>query len=163
MSAMHQEQAGPDHGPDTYPGPGEDEHTGPSDRSGDETLLAGTPVVVRRAAGLSAVIGAGAWGTALAARLAGTRPTTLWARSPQRAAEIQVARENTRYLAGHTIPDALTVTADAGAALRSAAAVLLAVPAQSLRAITATFECPSPTTRSVSTLAWRLSGGTVRM
>lgn len=84
-----------------------------------------------------AVIGAGAWGTALAARLATMRPTTLWARAPHRAAEIQVARENTRYLPGHAIPDALTVTADAGAALRSAAAVLLAVPAQSLRAITA--------------------------
>ena len=65
-----------------------------------------------------AVIGAGAWGTALAARLATMRPTTLWARAPHRAAEIQVARENTRYLPGHAIPDALTVTADAGAALR---------------------------------------------
>jgi glycerol-3-phosphate dehydrogenase (NAD(P)+) len=84
-----------------------------------------------------AVIGAGAWGTALAARLAPIRPTVLWARSPQRAAELQVARENTRYLPGHTIPDSLTVTADAGAALRDARAVLLAVPAQALRAIAA--------------------------
>lgn len=84
-----------------------------------------------------AVIGAGAWGTALAARLAPLRPTVLWARSPQRAAEIQVARENARYLPGHPIPDALTVTADAGAALRAAALVLLAVPTQALRAIAA--------------------------
>lgn len=84
-----------------------------------------------------AVIGAGAWGTALAARLAPIRPTVLWARSPQRAAELQVARENTRYLPGHTIPDSLTVTADAGAALSDARAVLLAVPAQALRAIAA--------------------------
>lgn len=84
-----------------------------------------------------AVIGAGAWGTALAARLAPIRPTVLWARAPQRAAELQVARENTRYLPGHAIPDSLTVTADAGAALRHADAVLLAVPAQALRGITA--------------------------
>lgn len=81
------------------------------------------------------VIGAGAWGTALAARLAPIRPTVLWARAPQRAAELQVARENTRYLPGHAIPDALTVTADAGAALRDARAVLLAVPTQALRGI----------------------------
>jgi glycerol-3-phosphate dehydrogenase (NAD(P)+) len=84
-----------------------------------------------------AVIGAGAWGTALAARLAPSRPTMLWARSPHRAAELQVARENTRYLPGHEIPDALTVTADAGAALRHVDAVLLAVPTQALRGITA--------------------------
>jgi glycerol-3-phosphate dehydrogenase (NAD(P)+) len=84
-----------------------------------------------------AVIGAGAWGTALAARLAPIRPTVLWARAPQRAAELQVARENTRYLPGHAIPDSLTVTADAGAALRHASAVLLAVPTQALRSITA--------------------------
>ncbi|WP_439577575.1 NAD(P)H-dependent glycerol-3-phosphate dehydrogenase [Elioraea sp.] len=82
-----------------------------------------------------AVIGAGAWGTALAARLATIRPTVLWARAPYRAAEIQVARENTRHLPGQAIPDSLTVTADVGTALCEARAVLLAVPAQSLRAI----------------------------
>ena len=82
-----------------------------------------------------AVIGAGAWGTALAARLAPIRPTVLWARSPHRAAELLVARENTRYLPGHPIPDSLTVTADAAAALRNARLVLLAVPTQALRAI----------------------------
>jgi glycerol-3-phosphate dehydrogenase (NAD(P)+) len=91
-----------------------------------------------------AVIGAGAWGTALAARLAPIRPTVLWARAPHRAAEIQVARENTRYLPGHPIPDSLTVTADAAAALRDACAVLLAVPTQSLRAITAALRAHWP-------------------
>jgi len=48
------------------PGPTDEEYGGPTDRSGDETLLAGTPVVVRRAAGLSAVIGAGASAIAIA-------------------------------------------------------------------------------------------------
>ena len=91
-----------------------------------------------------AVIGAGAWGTALAARLAPIRPTVLWARSPHRAAEIQVARENTRYLPGHAIPDSLSVTADADAALRHAGVALLAVPTQSLRAITAALRAHVP-------------------
>jgi glycerol-3-phosphate dehydrogenase (NAD(P)+) len=59
----------------------------------------------------------------------------LWARSPHRAAELRVARENTRYLPGHPIPDSLSVTADAAAALRDARIVLLAVPTQALRAI----------------------------
>lgn len=55
MSAMQHEQSGPGH-----------DYEGPSDSSGDETLLAGTPVVVRRAAGLSAVIGGGASAIAIA-------------------------------------------------------------------------------------------------
>ena len=67
MSAMQHEQPGLDgERGTTEPGPGEEGYGGPSDRSGDETLLAGTPVVVRRAAGLSAVIGAGASAIAIA-------------------------------------------------------------------------------------------------
>jgi cytoskeletal protein RodZ len=48
-----------------HAGAGE-QHEGPADRSGDETMLAGTPVVVRRNAGLSAVIGAAASAIAIA-------------------------------------------------------------------------------------------------
>ncbi|WP_291299231.1 NAD(P)H-dependent glycerol-3-phosphate dehydrogenase [Elioraea sp.] len=83
-----------------------------------------------------AVIGAGAWGTALAVRLAQEgRAVTLWARDPHRAAEIAVTRENTRLLPGVTLPEALAVTADATAALAHADAVLLAVPTQGLRVV----------------------------
>jgi glycerol-3-phosphate dehydrogenase (NAD(P)+) len=81
-----------------------------------------------------AVVGAGAWGTALAVRLAQEgRAVTLWARDAQRAAEIAVTRENVRLLPGVRLPEALAVTADAADALAQAGAVLLVVPAQGLR------------------------------
>jgi glycerol-3-phosphate dehydrogenase (NAD(P)+) len=84
------------------------------------------------------VIGAGAWGTALAVRLAQAgRPVSLWARDPHRAAEIAVTRQNVRLLPGVTLPDAVAVTADAARALEGAGAVLLAVPVQALRGVAA--------------------------
>jgi len=81
-----------------------------------------------------AVLGAGAWGTALAivARRAG-RDVTLWARRPEQAAEIARAGENRRYLPGAALDPAIAVTADA-ARLAAAEALLLVVPAQHLRA-----------------------------
>ncbi|MBR0646045.1 NAD(P)H-dependent glycerol-3-phosphate dehydrogenase [Plastoroseomonas hellenica] len=82
-----------------------------------------------------AVIGAGAWGTALAVQAvrAGTE-AALWARDPARAAAIAAAQENARYLPGIPLPAALQVTADAEAALAGAALALLVVPVQGMRA-----------------------------
>lgn len=80
-----------------------------------------------------AVLGAGAWGTALAIQAARAgRDVALWARDPDRAAAIAQARENTRYLPGAPLPDAVAVTADASAALAGAALALMVVPAQAL-------------------------------
>ena len=83
-----------------------------------------------------AVLGAGAWGTALAiqAARAGCR-VVLWARDPARAAQIDAARENARHLPGVTLPEAVAVTADAAAALHGAALALVVVPAQALRGV----------------------------
>ncbi|TDH61554.1 NAD(P)-dependent glycerol-3-phosphate dehydrogenase [Dankookia rubra] len=82
-----------------------------------------------------AVLGAGAWGTALAlqAGRAG-QAVTLWARDPARVAAITAARENARYLSGVALPAGLGVTADLAQALRGAETAILAVPAQHLRA-----------------------------
>lgn len=82
-----------------------------------------------------AVLGAGAWGTALAvqAALAGSQ-VRLWARDPARAAAIDAARTNPR-LAGIDLPAAVTVTGDRAQATAGAAAVLLAVPVQHLRGV----------------------------
>ncbi len=79
------------------------------------------------------VVGAGAWGTALAlvAARAG-RQVTLWARRPALAAALQGDRENAAYLPGIAVPVSVSVTADP-AALASADALLLAMPAQTLR------------------------------
>ena len=82
-----------------------------------------------------AVLGAGAWGTALAmaARTAG-RNVTLWVREDDVLADIRTGREN-RFLPGVAIPKDLTVTGDLTETAK-ADAVLLAVPAQILHRFT---------------------------
>jgi len=79
-----------------------------------------------------AVIGAGAWGTALAtvAARAG-RNVTLWARNTEHAARIASTRDNPRLPGVRLAPD-IVVTSDLAAAAR-ADMVLIATPAQHLR------------------------------
>jgi glycerol-3-phosphate dehydrogenase (NAD(P)+) len=91
-----------------------------------------------------AVIGAGAWGTALAIAAAAQGPVRLWARDPARAAAIAATRENARLLPGARLPAAVTVTADARAALSGAAFAILAVPAQPLASVVAALPTPLP-------------------
>src|ERR1700744_6246381 len=78
-----------------------------------------------------AVLGAGAWGTALAlaARTAG-RTVTLWVREDDARADIRAGREN-RFLPGVAMPKDLNVTGDLAEAAK-ADALLLVVPAQEL-------------------------------
>jgi len=83
--------------------------------------------------GTIGVIGAGAWGTALAILAARTgRRTVLWTRDPDAAGRMDAARRNEARLPGIAFPPSLAVTADA-AAIAEADLVLLAVPAQTLR------------------------------
>jgi glycerol-3-phosphate dehydrogenase (NAD(P)+) len=83
----------------------------------------------------AAVMGAGAWGTALAKVLADAgNHVALWARRPELADEINDTRRNTRYLGDVELPTAIRATADAAEALSSACTVLLAVPSQTMRA-----------------------------
>ena len=64
------------------------------------------------------VLGAGAFGTALARAMAERGHTvTLWARTPETAREIDAARENVRYLPGVKLPPSLSVTSDLAAAV----------------------------------------------
>jgi glycerol-3-phosphate dehydrogenase (NAD(P)+) len=79
-----------------------------------------------------AVIGAGAWGTTLAALLARTEPVALIARDPETAARIQSRRENETRLPGIRLPDRLRATADVAAAA-DAELVIVAVPSAHLR------------------------------
>jgi glycerol-3-phosphate dehydrogenase (NAD(P)+) len=82
-----------------------------------------------------AVIGAGAWGTAFALHLARLgHAVSLVPRRPEQAAALAQTRENRDYLPGLSLPPALHVTADTGAALAAAEVILIACPAQSLRA-----------------------------
>lgn len=80
-------------------------------------------------------MGAGAWGTALAKVLADAgNDVTLWARRPELAAEINETHRNSGYLEGIMLPATVRATSDPAEALAGACTVLLAVPAQSLRA-----------------------------
>jgi glycerol-3-phosphate dehydrogenase (NAD(P)+) len=80
-----------------------------------------------------AVLGAGAWGTALAlAAIAAGRKTSLWVREEDILADLRQGRANP-FLPGVAIPKELEVTGDLGQACR-AQALLLAVPAQVLHA-----------------------------
>ncbi len=84
------------------------------------------------------VIGAGAWGTALAQGLAAAgREVTLWAREAEVAAEIEATAENTAFLPGVRLSEALQAS-DQMAAMGAAELVLLVAPAQYLGGVTAT-------------------------
>ncbi|HEY5151157.1 MAG TPA: NAD(P)H-dependent glycerol-3-phosphate dehydrogenase [Mycobacterium sp.] len=84
--------------------------------------------------GTAAVMGAGAWGTALAKVMADAgSQVRLWARSPEVAEEINTAHTNTNYLPGVKLPDAVRATTDAADALDGLTTVLLGVPSQTLR------------------------------
>jgi glycerol-3-phosphate dehydrogenase (NAD(P)+) len=63
------------------------------------------------------VLGAGAWGTAVAIALAARHDVLLWGRNPDQMAATEAARDNVTYLPGHPLPPALRVSADFEAAL----------------------------------------------
>jgi len=63
------------------------------------------------------VLGAGAWGTAVAIALAARHDVLLWGRNPAQMAQAASARENTGYLPGFPFPAGLDVTADFDAAV----------------------------------------------
>jgi len=76
-----------------------------------------------------AVLGAGAWGTALAIHLARYHDAIcLWSHREEQASSLSASRENKTYLPGHTFPSQLSVTSDLSAALDQADAVLIVVP-----------------------------------
>ncbi|OLL33464.1 glycerol-3-phosphate dehydrogenase [Burkholderia sp. SRS-W-2-2016] len=86
-----------------------------------------------------AVLGAGAWGTALAGHLALRHDTVLWARESALIAELSAAHENARYLAGVALPPSLRYEAAFGAALEHALAddalCVVATPVAGLRGL----------------------------
>ncbi|MDR2874411.1 MAG: NAD(P)-dependent glycerol-3-phosphate dehydrogenase [Methylobacillus sp.] len=81
------------------------------------------------------VLGAGAWGTALAIHLARRHPVTLWARNVGQVGEMSRLRANPRYLGDMPFPEPLRVESDLHAALQSAELILSVVPTSGFRAI----------------------------
>ncbi|MDB5374810.1 MAG: Glycerol-3-phosphate dehydrogenase [Belnapia sp.] len=91
-----------------------------------------------------AILGAGAWGTALAVQAARAGlAVSLWARDAGRAAAMAATRENARHLPGVTLAPGIIPTGDL-AALAGAEFILLAIPAQHLRGILARLPPPLP-------------------
>ncbi len=82
-----------------------------------------------------AILGAGAWGTALAISLArrGGHDLTLWAHSPALAAHLMETGENLSYLPGFTLPMDIHVTVDLPASIFEADILLCVTPSQHLR------------------------------
>ena len=85
-----------------------------------------------------AVVGAGSWGTAFAAMLAGRHESvTLWANETEVCAEIRDRRENRAFLPGIALPPAIRPTDDLAEAVSGKTAVIFAVPSHHLREIAA--------------------------
>lgn len=79
------------------------------------------------------VIGAGAWGTAMAMGFATHHQVTLYARDAAQIATMRSTCRNQRYLPDITLPVNLLLTADLAEALAGAELVVLAVPVAGLR------------------------------
>ncbi len=102
------------------------------------------------------VLGAGAWGTAVAMSAAqhpAGHAVTLWARDAAQAAQMQTQRHNARYLPGITLPPSLTLAHGDFAALWTGAdLVIVATPMAALRGmLQALHGCAAP-------VAWLCKG-----
>src|SRR5580693_7566253 len=84
-----------------------------------------------------AILGAGAWGTALALSLArrGGHEICLWSHSPALADQLTDAGENLPYLPGFTLPVDIDITADLPRAIFEADVLLFVTPSQHLRGV----------------------------
>jgi glycerol-3-phosphate dehydrogenase (NAD(P)+) len=81
-----------------------------------------------------AVLGAGAWGTALARVLAERGPVALWTWQSAHAEALVAARENREFLPGFQLSEDIAPTADLSRGLDGAELVVVAVPSEAVRA-----------------------------
>ncbi|KAF1716723.1 glycerol-3-phosphate dehydrogenase [Pseudoxanthomonas yeongjuensis] len=103
-----------------------------------------------------AVLGAGSWGTALAALMARHgHSVVLWGRDAQAADAIDRQHENPRYLPGIALPDTLRATSDFAASLHDADLVLVVVPSH---AFTETLRLLAPLRPAAAGVAWATKG-----
>jgi len=100
------------------------------------------------------ILGAGAWGTALALSLAQKQPVTLWSHTHAAAARLGGTRRNDDYLPGFELPESIHVTADLAEAATSEI-LLCVVPSQHMRS---TMEALRPSLRSTHILVSATKG-----
>jgi glycerol-3-phosphate dehydrogenase (NAD(P)+) len=82
-----------------------------------------------------AVVGAGSWGTTVAMLASHNATTTLWARRPELADEIEQEHTNRRYLGDVVLPDDLRAVASIERAVEGADVVVMGVPSHGLRPV----------------------------
>ncbi|WP_140724998.1 MULTISPECIES: NAD(P)H-dependent glycerol-3-phosphate dehydrogenase [Gammaproteobacteria] len=103
-----------------------------------------------------AVLGAGSWGTALAALVARHgHPTVLWGRDAKVVEAIDRDHENPRYLPGIALPEGLRATTDLAAAVEGAGWILVVVPSH---AFTETVKVLAPLRPAEAGVAWATKG-----
>jgi glycerol-3-phosphate dehydrogenase (NAD(P)+) len=83
------------------------------------------------------VVGAGSWGTTVAALAAVNTPTMLWARRPELAEQINREHVNGDYLPAFTLPDQLRATSSLEEAVGNADVLVMAVPSHGYRNVAA--------------------------
>lgn len=82
-----------------------------------------------------AILGAGAWGTALAISLSARHRTTLWTNEAAQAEAMSASRSNQRFLPDMGLPQELQLSHDLDATLANAELVLVTVPTSALRTV----------------------------
>ncbi|HEY6798642.1 MAG TPA: NAD(P)H-dependent glycerol-3-phosphate dehydrogenase [Kineosporiaceae bacterium] len=81
------------------------------------------------------VLGAGSWGTTVAALLTHSNDCLLWARGGDTASEVNESHTNKRYLPGYVLPESLRATADLAEAVEHADVLFVGVPTQGFRQV----------------------------
>ncbi|MGF1666786.1 MAG: NAD(P)H-dependent glycerol-3-phosphate dehydrogenase [Acidimicrobiia bacterium] len=82
-----------------------------------------------------AVVGAGSWGTTVAALAARSNPTVLWARRQDLCDSINASSENVDYLPGHRLPYTLRAVSDLAEAVEGAELLVMGVPSHGFREV----------------------------
>jgi glycerol-3-phosphate dehydrogenase (NAD(P)+) len=82
-----------------------------------------------------AILGAGAWGTALAISLSGRHQITLWARRPEVCTLLRSKRQHPTALPGITLPSAIQIEDSLSAAIQHSEIVIVSVAVSGVRSV----------------------------
>ena len=114
------------------------------------------------------VLGAGAWGTALAAAASDLADVLLWARQPKMAAEITQTHANSRYLPNIALPAGLVATSDLAAAFahvnrqtnahQRPGLIVLGTPVSGLAAMCEAIRTHIPNPELIAGVVWTCKG-----
>jgi glycerol-3-phosphate dehydrogenase (NAD(P)+) len=108
-----------------------------------------------------AVVGAGSWGTTVASLAAPFVPTTIWARSPEVARNINRRHRNKRYLKGFDLSPELVATDDLHEAVADATVIVMGVPSHGYRDVLSRLTDAIPNDVPILSLSKGIESGTL--